>query len=428
MTDQLCCSRAQCRDRRGFALPVALMGLLAVSLLVMGLIIGASTDTALSVAHRTAAEDIYLAEGAIEAWVGERRHLLEETVVASWTPPGGAVPVRIEVERLSRRLPGDPGTGVNALFAVHAVPARPGGGRGVVALVRTRQVALPEWDPRIDAAIVSGAGGRLAGSLGDLVVRDGRDSPLCSGAGSQATDAAFLAAGATLSLEGGVVVEGDVSMSGMNRNALLEWTLPGTMIRDLAWGAEIRFGRFFNEDELRPGSMPASGHSDPRLDWGCPRDVVDHIRAEAPGMGAPAPCPAGADTSRYVAVAMDAGNAEVVLSGQHGQGLLIVVNGDLHLTGSFVFKGMIVAERDVIVSGAGSGWPPSIEGAVVSGGRVVIDRARTPPESGAGGSRAVRFNRCAVDRVRDAFNVLEDGGWRAPRVLGRTHGWFEVLR
>jgi len=417
-------------ERRGAAVPLALLILLALSLMASGLMIRSSTETAASVAHLDAATGIYAAEGAIHAWIAERGGDLQPEIVEPFVPPGGGSPVRITAERIARTTPGGTFSSPVVTYALTARADGVGGGRSISASIRVREAGLPLFDAELAAPVAALRGVLVVGAFaGDVRVSDGRDNPLCTGPAATADHAAVVASGAVVHTSGGATLHGDWRQSALSGSALADSLLGGLHLRDLAWNSDVRFGRYFNEPALPSPALPAADQTDARLRWGCPKDVIDAVRAAAPGALAPRACPPDADTARYVVVAIDAENGSAVLGGDHGQGVIIVVNGGLHLTGSFVYKGLILAEGDVTLSGGGPGWPPSVEGAVLAGGGVVIDGGLTPPGFGpTNGGRAVRFGRCAIDRARAAFNAREDGAWGTPRVLGRPFGWFEVVR
>jgi hypothetical protein len=155
-------------DRLGVALPSALFCLLALTLLVTGMLITASTDAVTSLAQQTAAEDLHAAEGAIEAWISEREQNLEPVELAEWTAPGGPQQVRLRVERLARwTTQAEPPERIT-VFAIHAEAIRGlGGGRAVVALVRIREEQLPasEGDGELGATGAEGGGEPVHGEL-----------------------------------------------------------------------------------------------------------------------------------------------------------------------------------------------------------------------------------------------------------------------
>jgi hypothetical protein len=413
----------------GIALPVALLSLVAISVLVTGILITSSTEAALSIAQQDGTEDLYAAEGAIEAWVAARNHTLAPEVVTGWIPPGGSRPLRITVERLMQAAPDAGNADRNALFAIHAEPIRPAAGaRSTVAFIRARQMELEPFEGEIDAPLTTGGDLRLeAGQTGTYRLYDGRDSPFCD-ADASAGDGLLHAHRASVVLGGGDPVQGEVRRSELDGQALLDEVLGGVSMRDLAWNADLRFGRYFQQPGWQDGAQPSSHAADSRLDWGCPRELVSAIRAASTTK--PAECSSAVDADRYTIVAIDGENGTVTLDADHGQGLLIVINGDLHITGGFVFQGLILVERDFRLDGGGANWPASIEGAIVAGGQLIVDDAGAAGLGGSsvGGQRAIRFNRCALQQAQQAFNARDGGAWAAPRVQGRTHAWFEVLR
>jgi hypothetical protein len=406
--------------RRGAALPFALLALLILSLLASALLLASSTDVILSRTHRETVEELYAAEGAVNAWIAARGPALSAATVEPWTAPNATVPVRIRVERMADA--GGLGWGDrSSLFAVHAEPLRGGGGRGVVALMRVRQSHLADFSGNVDAAIVASEHSIISATTsGAVVLRDGTAHPHCPGASNRAASALLLARDKTLALPGGAQLEGGSRVSALHRDPLLQHVLGNVGMRDLAWNATARFGRYFNEPPFAAAPPIRAGQTDPRFRWGCPADVIEMVRDSASVASAPYPCPVGADTSAYTVVAIDAEQRTVVLDSHHAQGILIVLNGALHLRDRFVFKGLILAEGDVRISGGGDGWPPSVEGAVVAGGRVVFE--------GGAGERSLRFNRCAIERAQAAFNGPTPGAWGTARLLGRPHAWMEITQ
>jgi hypothetical protein len=413
-------------DRRGAAMPVAVLSLVALTLLVTGMLLTSATEVVVSVGQRDAATNLYAAEGAIEAWIATRGADLSPGTVVEWTAPGAAVPVRIEVQRLAAELPGV-APGRHSLYAIQARPAAAPHGRSATVLVRKREDTLPRFAPLVATAVVAGGSSRVAaGTGGGPVVIDGADHPLCHGGDPSAGAAVLLSSDAVLEAGAPDLILGDSLRAAAGGATLAASVLGGISLRDLAWGAEIRFGRYFHEAPLPPGAVVVSGSPDSRLDWGCPADLVESVRAAS--SAAPRPCASAAAAGRWVFAAIDAGNGHVTLSDHHGQGVVVVLNGDLHLTGGFVFRGLILAERRILVSGGGAGWPPSVDGALVAVDGVQIDPALTPPGLGTAGHRAVRFDRCAVDRAVQAVESAGGERWRAAGVLGRSFGWFEVIR
>lgn len=399
------------RSRAGIALPTVLLCLVALAALLTGLMLTVSTELAVSLAHGDAMEDRYLGEGAIHAWIADAAEELEPAV-GEWSPTPTGAPVRVVVERLVTTSHDE-----NSLFSVLATPLRGGSaGRSTLALVRTRFTAPDPFDPVISATVTSAAGGRIESAWSG--------SPTIS-RGSQtgtAADYAFLhPVGTTVEVIAPASLSGDVHADGA-QTGLLGSVLGGHRIRDLAWNADVRFGRYFNEPPVQP-ITDGPWSDDPRYDWGCPSGLLSSLPSWDGGS-----CPAAPDADAWRMVAIDAQNDTVRLTSHHGQGMLMVVNGHLHIGGGFVFRGLILVDGSVMLSGGGASWPPSVTGAIAAGGPVTVLDGRDP-ESGwpTGARRVVEFDAIAVQTAVEVFNEAGQRRWLARRVQGRPHAWIEVI-
>jgi hypothetical protein len=121
------------RREGGFALPLALVALVALSLLLSTALITASQERSMSAAHADAMRARYAAQGAIAAFLGARpAALAADSGSAVYAPPRGA-PVLLRFLRLGEApLAGD------STLRVVAILARPEGGDApaVAALVK----------------------------------------------------------------------------------------------------------------------------------------------------------------------------------------------------------------------------------------------------------------------------------------------------
>ena len=70
---------------RGVALPLALLGLVGVSLIVTTALLTSSTEYAISSAHQDATRALYIAEGGLQAYVAEYGSALAPGVSGSNT-------------------------------------------------------------------------------------------------------------------------------------------------------------------------------------------------------------------------------------------------------------------------------------------------------------------------------------------------------
>src|SRR5688572_11463397 len=123
------------RDERGVALPLALLGLVTVSLLVTTALVTSSTELAISGAHRDATEGLYSAEGGLQAYVAERGTTAQNDAGQgefTFAPAAGGPRVRVSVVQLGSRL--NPDQTRLRLLNVMARPAA-NGGRTVSALI-----------------------------------------------------------------------------------------------------------------------------------------------------------------------------------------------------------------------------------------------------------------------------------------------------
>jgi hypothetical protein len=402
---------------------MSLFGLILLSVLITGVLTTGATEAAISFAHRDATRDLYAAEGGIEAFIAAQNVALQPMTGFTFTPPGtNQIPVRITVEELARMQATE---GLQPARHTHfSVAARPvGGGRGLVAMIRVRQSQLDPLDTNLNAALTLGGDATVTGQA---MVSDGSDSQLCHP--DSAADHAIVHADGTTVNAPANRLEGEKTESELSRQELIASVLGNVSLRDLAWTADIKFGQYFNEEPIAPdahgGVFSGNSAQDGRYDWSCPKDMIEGAHSSIRR------CDSMADPDHFPVIAIDAENRTVLLDNFHAQGMLIVINGTLHLAGRFQFKGIILAERNVILSGGGNTNPLSIEGAIVSAGEVIVDDEDPEllEDSEASGRGLVRFNRCAIHQVQNAFNDRGVDGWGAPQVQGSTFNWFEVVR
>lgn len=410
------------RDRGGVALPLSLLGIIFASILVSGMLVTSSMEAALSVAHQDATSRLYRTAGALESYVAGLGASLVPIKNAEYTPPGGGPIARIDVDQLSsvpsERVPG----AFDAVFTVKAEPV--GGGRAVSAMVMVRPFSLD-----IESAATFGGNSKIGGST---IVSDGSDGTSCNLA--TAEDAIVHGEGTTVDTVGGnVAIKGSVTESDLKGEELIRQTLGGMTIEGLLRQLEtlgltedkyIKFGTnkiwgtkpvYKGTGNDKPNSLATKltrkSNTDP-YNWYCPG------RMDTQNDCWKVPTELLADTVSQKIIAIDAGGGEVTIQGDHGQGMLIVVNGGLRISGGFIFRGIIVSTHDIDISGTGN----KVEGAIVSQNEVRVDRP-SDTDSEVLGNAVVRFNRCAINSVMGAVNP---GG--SLRVAGRTVGWSELVR
>lgn len=431
------------RERRGVALPLALLGLVAVSLMITAMLLTSATEGAISLAQQDATRDLYRAQGALERYVAENANNFGATDPAGITyAPSGMEPTRITVSQLSQRLVSTEPEIRARSFAVIAEPLRNGtpGGRAVGAMVEDRFQTANLSANITGAATITSKEVKIGGSSYISGKTDGR---LCNGqttandttVRADTVNAVVLADSGTQnvdikasSIDGGMIA---VHHDTRSREQLAAYVLGGLTPAQMARYASIKFG--FDGKPAWSGGQPNSSkpHTDP-LNWGCPRElyrVFDSGNA----------CAADGDENRYPVVAIKPDlTGSVDISGDHGQGMLIVL-GDLNVRGKFFYSGIVIVTGKTFIRG--SGGEARIDGALVSLGDVNLcgkdsnglDLCNPASTSGDGstdvlGNAKVMYNTCSVAAAQKAFNTLVDQGPQLGSLAEKTFAWFEVVR
>lgn len=396
-------------DRRGVALPMALFGLVAISILVTAALVTSTTDSAIAGAQRDAALEMYQAEGAVQAYVA-RTGANIGVGEASFIAPGTQIPYTINVARMSLSRTGNSDNGL-VTYALRG--ERASGGRSLVAMLR---VPVRYLNVRVNAGASFGTDATISGSI-DV----NSNSSLCGLQG--AGDAVTHAQGTTLNINGQARnnIGSDTSTFNGDKFAMRDTIMNGIDLTALAKNASIRFRQASSHADSVFNGRPSWNNTNARYRWGCPNRMTD--------------C-AGADTTFYPMVVIDAGRpdgslGEVSIQGNHGQGMLIVLNGNLRITGNFVYKGIILVEGATDIHGGG-GNGSKIEGALVGLGTVNIcniGSEQCASEAVNEGSdlssgAVIQYNRCAINSVQQFLNQQPvQQALREP-----TFAWFEVVR
>lgn len=401
------------RDRSGVALPLALFGLVAVTVMVTAALLTSTTEAAMSGANLDATRTLYTAESAVQSYVAMQGAGLQSVTDFDWTVPGTTDLARINVVRVAR-VPGDltanPPYGHTDKYAVSAQPlvnGRPG--RGVVAMV-----TLPSGFTQMNLNVNAGA---TVGS--DLTV--GGNSKVvdrsASCADSLGAAAVVHESGTAVVTEGSGTISGAVEESTLSGHDFVRWILNGKSLYEYASVAEIQFGPMFGK-ELFPSSAKARWDAtNPKLRWGCPAGMENLNCASA-----------GSQTTYYPSIAIDANGGLVDLQGDHGQGVLMILNGNLKIQGNFLFNGIVIVEGYTEIAGTGGNntTKTKIEGALVSLGENTSQTSKIA-ESATMGNAVISYNRCQVKSAQDAFNQnqLANPTFRAPQA---SFAWHELIR
>ena len=388
------------RDERGVALPLALLGLVSVSLLVTTALVTSSTELAISGAHEDATAALYTAEGGLQAYVAENGTAVEQDAGQgdfTYSPPGGGADVVLSVIHLGTQLQGDGSTA--RLYNVMATPSS-GGGRTVSAMITQLIPAPVPLNLNITSAMTVGGDLSVTGNAFDV---NGR-STAC---GSTGMEALRIAGDSELTL-------GNENQYNTRVQRFIGTSDAGS---NVAGDAAIQRGgtRIEMVNSLLNGrSIDEIANDVPDDDW--------RYRTATPTY-----------SSAWLSTVLNAaGDGVAVVDAQGGSislnpgtytGILIVLNGDVSMSGNITFNGVIIAERNFSLAGA-----VTVNGAIASlamDGQNVVNNAADDNSVG-NGTVTVNYNKCTVDNAVQAYaNAVAAG---ATPSLGRTVSWLEVVR
>lgn len=393
---------ARLRDRRGVALPLALIGLVVVSLLVTGALLSSSTEASISGAFVDGSRSLYDADGGLQTFVAANVGAQLQPGTRTLVVPGSETTVSLEVVRLMERVGAEDST--MRTFAITAQPLRDGRpvGRAVVAMV-TQATPPPKFmDANISSAMTIG---------GDLAVKGNAFevtgvSTACLPEGQKGVDAVRAAVGSEITVnnekhytnflgvdDNGNVVNGEqaITRSDLTKDELARDVLGGQTLQELIDGIPLRkkWGpRFLNPD-------------------GTPRPNFQ-TRSPYPNFMAPG------DTVAVV----DANGGTISLEG--GTGLLVIVNGGLEMKGNSTFKGIIIVEGNFRLSGN-----PQVDGALISLDLAGHNTIELDASAIGNGNITVQFDRCMINQ---AMKGLGQVATDLPPNTKETFAWFELVR
>lgn len=393
------------RDRRGVALPLALTGLVVVSLLVTSAMLTGSTEAAISSAQSSGTRSLYDAEGGLQQYL---RQQLANT--QGLTAGVGTMQVNGRTVRVTRVILADtidlPNNQRRLFASVLAEPMDRGQARGraVVALVR-QLGTFNTMNLNVNEGAVVGSSLEVGGN--SKVIDKSTQCADTVGAG-----AVLHADGTTVTTKGSGKISGAVRESDKSGEEFEDYVLGDKTLLELAQLADIKFGALFGEAAFPTSAKATATSTDPRMRWGCPL-----------GMGIT--CPDTLSPKYWPIVAIDAGGGAVDLQGDYGQGIIIVLNGGLKISGNFVFKGILLIDGHIDMTGTGGQTGSKIEGSVVAFGNNEQDSR--VDESETSGNAVISYNRCAVNAAQNAFNerARQNPVYAPPTV---AFGWSEVVR
>lgn len=399
-------------DSRGIALPLALLGLIAISLLVTTTVLTSSTEVALSNAHQDGVASLYKADAVLEQFIvtsaAADSARLGPTSVNS-TYGGDAYVTKVALMRQEDLIPApDSPDSMQRNETLSIVTVRnQSAGRGVSVLIdAVRRAKIVNLN--INAATTSGGNMTVSGSRAVISNESSLEGPDGQKLCTDTADAALqVTAGSTVTINGNPTIDGAVDTLTMTKDQMTDSILNGIRIRELAASADIKLNATaFNGN--RPNSSFLTTTADSVFNWGCPLYMGIDCSNDME------------DADRWPIVAIDAENGEVFINGDFGQGMLIVYNGSLRLQGNFIYKGTILVEGDLRVGGGtGGAFGGKLEGAVVAMGSdsEIADRVE--------GGAIIHYNKCANDRAQQGLNDRRLDS--AQQRFTRSYGWSEVM-
>lgn len=406
-------------DRRGVALPLALLGLVLISLLVTAALLSSSTQFAMSNAQQEGTAGLYASDAALESFVNAKAVLGTATALERGSEPHqfNNVTWTMHVSRLSQR-----GTGANPDNAeqnrveeTYSIVAEPPQNRGrrVGALV-TATRDYNRFDTNINSgASVSSDKIKLPGGSATL---SGIDTSSCA-TGDVA--GLTLAAGVDASQVNRNQVEGRIDTTTITKANFAAHLLDGLSPEQFAKIANIKWG------------VPALVGAKPHPTYTFDTNAFDHTRASGLnwgcpiGLASPDPCLNDDDKNYMPVVAVQPPTGTQAQFKGVGQGVLIVL-GNARFNAGFIFKGIVIVVGELTVNGG-----TNVYGAMVALGDVTLEDQTAADADGEqatfNGQSLVKFDRCQLNNAIDAINKAMAGS--APQTFnGTTHAWFEVVR
>lgn len=394
-------------DRRGVALPLALVGLVVVSLLVTAALLTSSTELAISGAHQDATRALYASEAGIEGYVARldsaftAGNLTPPAIPSPFNVPGGGQ-VQITMTRL-QNLPSVGGLPGRDVYCITSTPVG-NASRKVGAML---EVTLTPNNLNLNIHGAGSFGGAVEVRGNATISGQQQNAALCADqsqvpAIETSGEGSFQVKGGSATLIGGTNKTTETRIQFQNR------ILGGYTADRIADMAQIKFGSQFGKPPFagRPNSeVNAKGTP---LNWGCPGTMVTCK-----------PWVASMDTTYYPTVAIDANGGTVDIQGTHGQGILVVVNGNLKISGNFQYKGIIIVEGALDVTGT-----VDVTGAVIGLSTITVGKTSNDATSDLGGTLNITYDPCVNRKAVQSFNSAA----AVPRVAGPAYAWFEVVR
>jgi hypothetical protein len=383
------------KDESGVALPLALIGLVSITLLVSTALITSSTELAISSAHQGATQSLYVAEGGVQAYVAEQG--LGLSAVAgmapfSYTPAGeGDGAVAISVVHLGTQMQED--SSLLRLYTVQATPAV-GAGRTVAAIVS--QVVPPPVPLQTNITSALTLGGNLDVD-GNAFWVSGRSQDASCGAG---VEAVRMSDESDIDVNNTNHMKNFVGVDDAGANVTGYAAIDQSELSRAALAIDVMGGMTLDQiiAQIPPGNRWGPKFSPPD---GPVREFSGYVTA-----------------SEGVAV-VDADGGTVLLEG--GSGVLIIINGNLEMQGNARFDGIIIVEGSFWLHGR-----PQVNGALVSLSIDAENLIELDEMAELDGNITIQYDRCKIDQAAANFGQMTQESM-TPTVRS-THAWQEVVR
>jgi hypothetical protein len=423
------------RERRGVALPLTLLALLVISFLGVSGVLLSGSELAVATAHQGATQQLYLAERGIEHHVATLAGNSAAPAVGETTLnlTGGRHPVVVNVAELGRSVSGEVAT---TYYSATSAVRLPSGehGRTLMALFNRLQ-SITTGSLGITSAATFGGDVLIDGSI---TLSGKQTATKCAIDSTKASMTTLRGGRSTLKTDSAKALPHGHEILDMNRAELKNRVLGSLTMQDLFNRAQIKFpyNNIQAGNQITVGGYSATkpeskgplattvstgqkvspvrvttylaGSSHP-YNWGCPYTTLGNTGCDW----------TRADTAFYPIVGIDARNGVVTLSGDHGQGLLVVINGNLSIGSTFYFKGVMLVEGELDINSSAR-----VDGAVVA--FEGVDVVNDDDVSTIGGSTIITYDQCAIDKVN---TLLNSGSTSTPQTtITPTFAWRELLR
>jgi hypothetical protein len=387
---------APVHDRRGVALPLALVGLVIVSLLVTGALLTSTTEATISSAYVDGSRALYDADGGLQSYVADRDDVVLQPGVETIPVPGTTSQVRITTAQLRQT-----GGGADTIRRTFSITAQPmvgtrEAGRAVVTMV-SQKIPPPAFvNANITSAMTIGGDLQVKGNAFEVT----GVSSACLPPGQNGVDAVRAAVGSEITVnnekhyanfmgvdDNGNIVSGEAAIdrSDLTREELARNVLGGPSLAEMIAGIPLRkkWGPRFNR--------PRFDQRSPNANFMAPSDTV---------------------------AVVDAMGGKVSLQG--GSGLLIIVNGSLEMKGNASFQGIIIVEGNFELSGN-----PQVDGALISLAMDGNNSIELDDSAVGNGNITVQYDRCKINQAVEGMSRVASN---QPPLTSRTFAWFELVR